>query len=62
MSKSNKDSAIFMEDSAEDVARKINQAYCPLDEGEVEELPEEERMQLTEDKVCLLACMSGGTG
>lgn len=29
MSKSNPDSAIFMEDSAEDVARKITAAYCP---------------------------------
>lgn len=29
MSKSDPDSAIFMEDSAEDVIRKINQAYCP---------------------------------
>eukprot|EP00796_Vickermania_ingenoplastis_P009057 gene9057-6355_t len=29
MSKSDPDSAIFMEDSAEDVVRKINQAYCP---------------------------------
>ena len=30
MSKSDPDSAIFMEDAAEDVARKINNAYCPL--------------------------------
>ncbi|KPA77365.1 tyrosyl-tRNA synthetase putative (TyrS) [Leptomonas pyrrhocoris] len=29
MSKSDPDSAIFMEDTEEDVARKINQAYCP---------------------------------
>lgn len=29
MSKSNADSAIFMEDSEEDVERKIRQAYCP---------------------------------
>ncbi|CBZ25003.1 putative tyrosyl-tRNA synthetase [Leishmania mexicana MHOM/GT/2001/U1103] len=29
MSKSDPDSAIFMEDTAEDVARKIRQAYCP---------------------------------
>ncbi len=29
MSKSDPDSAIFMEDSAEDVARKIKRAYCP---------------------------------
>jgi tyrosyl-tRNA synthetase len=29
MSKSNPDSAIFMEDSVEDVNRKIKKAYCP---------------------------------
>lgn len=29
MSKSNPDSAIFMEDAASDVARKINKAFCP---------------------------------
>ncbi len=29
MSKSDPDSAIFMEDSAEDVSRKIKRAYCP---------------------------------
>jgi tyrosyl-tRNA synthetase len=29
MSKSNPDSAIFMEDSEEDVNRKIKQAFCP---------------------------------
>lgn len=29
MSKSDPDSAIFMEDTEEDVIRKINQAYCP---------------------------------
>jgi len=29
MSKSNPDSAIFMEDSAEDVSRKIKKAFCP---------------------------------
>mmetsp|Transcript_34451 Transcript_34451/g.77685 ORF Transcript_34451/g.77685 Transcript_34451/m.77685 type:complete len:815 (-) Transcript_34451:61-2505(-) len=29
MSKSDPDSAIFMEDTEEDVARKINNAYCP---------------------------------
>ncbi len=34
MSKSNPDSAIFMNDSAENVERKINKAYCP--EGEIE--------------------------
>jgi len=29
MSKSDPDSAIFMEDSEEDVKRKINGAHCP---------------------------------
>jgi tyrosyl-tRNA synthetase len=29
MSKSDPDSAIFMEDSAEDVKRKIKKAFCP---------------------------------
>uniref|UniRef100_A0A7S2R661 tyrosine--tRNA ligase n=1 Tax=Eucampia antarctica TaxID=49252 RepID=A0A7S2R661_9STRA len=32
MSKSDPDSAIFMEDTADDVIRKINNAYCPLQE------------------------------
>ena len=29
MSKSNPDSAIFMEDTAEEVTRKIKKAFCP---------------------------------
>jgi tyrosyl-tRNA synthetase len=29
MSKSDPDSAIFMEDSAKDVERKVKKAYCP---------------------------------
>lgn len=29
MSKSNPDSAIFMEDSAKDVEHKIKKAFCP---------------------------------
>jgi tyrosyl-tRNA synthetase len=29
MSKSDPDSAIFMEDSAEEVERKIKKSYCP---------------------------------
>jgi len=29
MSKSNLDSAIFMEDSAEEVRRKIKKSFCP---------------------------------
>uniref|UniRef100_A0A7S0P4F4 tyrosine--tRNA ligase n=1 Tax=Calcidiscus leptoporus TaxID=127549 RepID=A0A7S0P4F4_9EUKA len=51
MSKSDADSAIFMEDSAEDVERKIRKAYCPLQEGEVAEKPPEESMTLLEDKL-----------
>lgn len=31
MSKSDPDSAIFMEDTVEDVERKINKAYCPVE-------------------------------
>lgn len=37
MSKSKPDSAIFMDDSEEDIKRKLNKAYCP--EGVVEENP-----------------------
>jgi tyrosyl-tRNA synthetase len=37
MSKSNPDTAIFMDDSVEEVMRKIKKAYCP--EGVVEENP-----------------------
>lgn len=37
MSKSDPDSAIFMEDSAEDVRRKIKKAFCPP--GVVEKNP-----------------------
>jgi len=37
MSKSNPDSAIFMTDSSDDIARKINKAYCL--EGDINENP-----------------------
>ncbi|HME87366.1 MAG TPA: tyrosine--tRNA ligase, partial [Candidatus Nanoarchaeia archaeon] len=37
MSKSQPDTAIFMDDSAEDVSRKISKAYCP--QGVVEDNP-----------------------
>ncbi len=37
MSKSNPDSAVFMDDTAEDIKRKISKAYCP--EKNVEENP-----------------------
>ena len=54
MSKSDADSAIFMEDSAEDVRRKILQAYCPR-EVEAEEGTEkaegEEDMHLVADQL-----------
>ena len=37
MSKSNPDSAIFMDDNEDDIKRKLNKAYCP--EGVIEENP-----------------------
>ena len=40
MSKSDADSAIFMEDSAEDVERKIRNAYCPIRCEESGSVPE----------------------
>ena len=70
MSKSNRDSAIFMEDSAADVERKLRQAYCPRAEGEVEERPDEESMSLKTDALknpCLdyvehiIFCVPGAT-
>ena len=56
MSKSDADSAIFMEDSAEDVRRKLERAHCPTqEEGEAEEgegkAAEEESMQLVADRL-----------
>lgn len=54
MSKSDRDSAIFMEDSADDVARKIGKAYCPREEeggGEDGGGAGQESMQLVEDKL-----------
>ncbi len=51
MSKSNPDSAIFMEDTSADVARKIGLAYCPRTEEAQAAVSEEESMQLTEDKL-----------
>ena len=58
MSKSDPDSAVFMEDTAEDVERKIMSAYCPTTEeektetktGEVEDAGKES-MQLKEIKI-----------
>ena len=58
MSKSDPDSAVFMEDTPEDVERKIMSAYCPTQEEEkTEKKPDEEEdagkesMQLTEIKI-----------
>jgi tyrosyl-tRNA synthetase len=58
MSKSDPDSAIFMEDSAEDVERKIMNAYCPTKEEEKQEQAEaeaddagKESMHLLEEKI-----------
>merc|ERR1719424_308639 len=50
MSKSDPDSAIFMEDTAEDVERKINNAYCPtqVDETLVKKTADDE-MSLVKD-------------
>lgn len=55
MSKSDPDSAVFMEDTAADVERKIMAAYCPDKEEDVKEESNEvtdagkESMQLTKD-------------
>eukprot|EP00913_Durusdinium_trenchii_P027227 g25545.t1 len=48
MSKSDPDSAIFMEDAAEDVTRKILNAYCPS-APEDQEATSQEGMSLVED-------------
>ena len=47
MSKSDPDSAIFMEDTVEDVARKINKAYCPTQEAVDESKDGEEEVAAT---------------
>jgi len=51
MSKSNAESAIFMEDTAEDVRRKITNAYCPLvaDQSVVQQARDED-MQVGDEK------------
>jgi tyrosyl-tRNA synthetase len=56
MSKSDPDSAVVMEDSAEDVERKIMNAYCPTKEEETTEKAQiedagKESMHLVEDKI-----------
>ena len=49
MSKSDPDSAIFMEDSKDDIIRKINAAYCPL-KPEVEKASaDQSEIRLVED-------------
>jgi len=48
MSKSNPDSAVFMEDSCEDVERKIRNAYCPREPDAAAEVDDKE-MQLVKD-------------
>lgn len=51
MSKSDPDSAIFMEDSPDDVRRKIMNAYCPLVETECNVDREEEGLAIEKDKL-----------
>src|SRR5210317_129231 len=60
MSKSDPDSAIFMEDTVEDVERKISKAYCPTKERQVSEVDNngevtddagKESMHLTKDNL-----------
>mmetsp|Transcript_115014 Transcript_115014/g.321426 ORF Transcript_115014/g.321426 Transcript_115014/m.321426 type:complete len:724 (+) Transcript_115014:84-2255(+) len=50
MSKSNPDSAIFMEDTPEDVERKIRQAFCPRSAGAARS-EDAEAMQLVKDEL-----------
>jgi len=46
MSKSDPDSAIFMEDSADDVARKIRNAYCPTEPEAGDAVDDDDEMHL----------------
>mmetsp|Transcript_699 Transcript_699/g.1306 ORF Transcript_699/g.1306 Transcript_699/m.1306 type:complete len:837 (-) Transcript_699:91-2601(-) len=50
MSKSDPDSAIFMEDTKEDVERKISNAFCPTKEDAEREKLEQERESESESK------------
>lgn len=50
MSKSDPDSAIFMEDTAEDVERKLRQAYCPRVAQSFGEVTEDGLAQGNDDK------------
>jgi len=49
MSKSDPDSAIFMEDTAEDVARKITNAYCPIKPEASAQKAADDEMHLVKD-------------
>eukprot|EP00668_Euglena_longa_P014210 GGOE01018187.1.p1 GENE.GGOE01018187.1~~GGOE01018187.1.p1 ORF type:complete len:704 (-),score=232.83 GGOE01018187.1:290-2401(-) len=51
MSKSDPDSAIFMEDTAEDVKRKIGQAYCPRQAESSGNAEGEDGLHLVEDSL-----------
>jgi len=51
MSKSNPDSAIFMEDTPEDVERKIRKAYCPRVPEAAARSSDVEAMQLVQDEL-----------
>mmetsp|Transcript_53731 Transcript_53731/g.172219 ORF Transcript_53731/g.172219 Transcript_53731/m.172219 type:complete len:746 (-) Transcript_53731:71-2308(-) len=51
MSKSDPDSAIFMEDTSEDVARKIRNAYCPTTPEAAAEKAEDDEMHLVKDNL-----------
>mmetsp|Transcript_89835 Transcript_89835/g.256848 ORF Transcript_89835/g.256848 Transcript_89835/m.256848 type:complete len:544 (-) Transcript_89835:417-2048(-) len=49
MSKSDPDSAIFMEDSKDDIIRKINAAYCPLKPEVEKATADQSEIRLVED-------------
>eukprot|EP00746_Dinoflagellata_sp_MGD_P003524 gnl/MRDRNA2_/MRDRNA2_106841_c0_seq1.p1 gnl/MRDRNA2_/MRDRNA2_106841_c0~~gnl/MRDRNA2_/MRDRNA2_106841_c0_seq1.p1 ORF type:complete len:756 (+),score=177.31 gnl/MRDRNA2_/MRDRNA2_106841_c0_seq1:321-2270(+) len=51
MSKSDPDSAIFMEDKPEDVERKINNAYCPMKAESAAKSEDDEEMHLVKDEL-----------
>jgi len=68
MSKSNPDSAIFMEDTPEDVARKINAAFCPRVTQQATEYTDDGAMVASDamnpclDYVkCCCFCVDGGS-
>jgi tyrosyl-tRNA synthetase len=49
MSKSDPDSAVFMEDTVEDVERKIRNAYCPVKPDESTQKAVDDEMRLVKD-------------